>query len=92
MPSKRFVKTDAPTSPSSAELLSGTLGPTPGEENDITGSSDVSRAPVDADEDETEGVEMWNRSAPGGPEWGGPRGDEPTKFGDWARNGRVSDF
>lgn len=37
-------------------------------------------------------VEMWNKNAPVGPEWGGPRGQEPTKFGDWAKNGRVSDF
>jgi hypothetical protein len=92
MPPKRFVKTDAQISPSSAELPSGTLRPTAGEESDVVGGSDFKRAPVDADEDETEGVEMWNGSAPAGPEWGGPRGDEPTKFGDWARNGRVSDF
>lgn len=37
-------------------------------------------------------VDMWNKNAPNGPEWGGPRGYEPTKYGDWARNGRVSDF
>lgn len=37
-------------------------------------------------------VDMWNKNAPHGPEWGGPRGYEPTKYGDWARNGRVSDF
>lgn len=35
---------------------------------------------------------MWNPDAPSGPEWGGPRGYEPTKHGDWATNGRVSDF
>ena len=23
---------------------------------------------------------------------GGPRGPEPTRYGDWERNGRVSDF
>lgn len=43
-------------------------------------------------EKEREMVEMWNEDAPAGPEWGGPRGYEPTKHGDWARNGRVSDF
>lgn len=41
---------------------------------------------------EPEMVDMWNKDAPKGPEWGGPRGYEPTKYGDWARNGRVSDF
>lgn len=28
--------------------------------------------------------------APG--EVGGPEGPEPTRYGDWERNGRVSDF
>lgn len=26
------------------------------------------------------------------PETGGPKGPEPTRFGDWERKGRVSDF
>nr|WP_298688083.1 succinate dehydrogenase assembly factor 4 [uncultured Dongia sp.] len=26
------------------------------------------------------------------PEFGGPTGPEPTRYGDWERNGRVSDF
>jgi hypothetical protein len=26
------------------------------------------------------------------PEIGGPAGPEPTRFGDWERKGRVSDF
>lgn len=25
-------------------------------------------------------------------EIGGPRGKEPTRYGDWERNGRISDF
>ncbi len=25
-------------------------------------------------------------------EFGGPRGPEPTRYGDWERNGRCSDF
>ena len=25
-------------------------------------------------------------------EWGGPKGKEPTRFGDWERKGRASDF
>ena len=25
-------------------------------------------------------------------EWNGPRGPEPTRFGDWERGGRCSDF
>ncbi len=26
------------------------------------------------------------------PEHGGPKGPEPTRYGDWERNGRCSDF
>lgn len=37
-------------------------------------------------------VEMWNPDAPVGPEWGGPRGMEPTRHGDWAQKGRCTDF
>lgn len=44
------------------------------------------------EEYEPEMVEMWNKDAPAGPEWNGPRGYEPTRHGDWAKNGRVSDF
>lgn len=43
-------------------------------------------------EKEREWVDMWNNDAPSGPEWGGPRGYEPTRYGDWTRNGRVTDF
>ena len=25
-------------------------------------------------------------------EWGGPKGQEPTRFGDWEVKGRASDF
>ncbi len=28
----------------------------------------------------------------GGDEVGGPKGPEPTRFGDWERKGRCSDF
>lgn len=51
-----------------------------------TGSEEVER------EEEKDEVEMWNPNAPAGPEWNGPRGYEPTKHGDWAQKGRVSDF
>lgn len=33
------------------------------------------------------------RAAEGRPkELGGPKGPEPTRYGDWERNGRCSDF
>jgi hypothetical protein len=30
--------------------------------------------------------------AAGEVEYGGPKGPEPTRFGDWEKNGRCSDF
>jgi len=27
-----------------------------------------------------------------GPEYGGPKGREPTRYGDWEKNGRCIDF
>lgn len=44
------------------------------------------------DDYEPDLVDMWNKDAPAGPEWNGPRGLEPTRHGDWSKNGRVSDF
>lgn len=45
----------------------------------------------DADEEESseEYVDMWNEETG---EWGGPRGLEPTRYGDWERKGRCTDF
>lgn len=48
--------------------------------------------PEEQEEPEVEMVEMWNKDAPSGPEWNGPRGYEPTRYGDWSTAGRVSDF
>jgi len=56
-------------------------------------------APEDEQPDSTETlpeagelVDLCNPEAQAGPEYGGPRGYEPTRYGDWAKNGRVSDF
>jgi hypothetical protein len=32
------------------------------------------------------------QDADGSPEYGGPRGMEPTRYGDWEKNGRCIDF
>lgn len=58
----------------------------------VDGSSGSEQATPDGHIDPEDMVEMWNYDAPAGPEWGGPRGGEPTKYGDWAKKGRVSDF
>ncbi|XP_055642623.1 succinate dehydrogenase assembly factor 4, mitochondrial-like [Toxorhynchites rutilus septentrionalis] len=42
---------------------------------------------------EKEPLEPWpNNTNPNTGEVGGPRGPEPTRYGDWERKGRVSDF
>lgn len=41
------------------------------------------------EDDEGEGGDHVNKLTG---EVGGPRGPEPTRFGDWERNGRCSDF
>ena len=41
---------------------------------------------VDADSEDS--VEKETRPA----EYGGPRGKEPTRYGDWEKNGRCIDF
>ncbi len=37
-------------------------------------------------------VKIEPKSAPRPPEIGGPAGPEPTRYGDWERNGRCIDF
>lgn len=48
------------------------------------------------EEEEEEEMEEMLQDGPAGKEWGGPtRGGvlrEPTRFGDWERKGRCSDF
>jgi len=42
---------------------------------------------------EKEPLEAWpDNTNPNTGEVGGPRGPEPTRYGDWERKGRVSDF
>lgn len=41
------------------------------------------------EEESEEYVDMWNEERG---EWNGPRGLEPTRYGDWEKNGRCTDF
>lgn len=49
--------------------------------------SDASRPSVNPNP-----TEAGDRSGPGTGEGGGPDGPEPTRYGDWERNGRCIDF
>lgn len=43
--------------------------------------------------EEKEPLEAWpNNTNPNTGEIGGPKGPEPTRYGDWERKGRVTDF
>ena len=59
----------------------------PGKQDDAADAGDARHPdapqPLEAFENETN---------PRTGEIGGPRGEEPTRFGDWERKGRVFDF
>ncbi|KAL6972078.1 hypothetical protein U1Q18_031761 [Sarracenia purpurea var. burkii] len=50
--------------------------------------SEIKNKNQNEEEDEGDGVDMNKETG----EIGGPRGPEPTRYGDWERNGRCSDF
>lgn len=69
-----------------------------GETDLETGISNRSTTGVDTSDDQT-ALRMKEDTSEGGEhvnpvtgERGGPRGLEPTRYGDWERKGRVSDF
>lgn len=53
----------------------------------------MSKTETQAETKETEG-EAAESSTPENPprEYGGPKGKEPTRYGDWEKNGRCIDF
>ena len=60
----------------------------------MTGASTGTSA-ADASGSERAAAEPAEASTPNPevtPEIGGPQGPEPTRYGDWERNGRCSDF
>jgi hypothetical protein len=48
----------------------------------------VENQPDESEQVESEQVE----SEQGAEEYGGPKGREPTRYGDWEKNGRCIDF
>jgi hypothetical protein len=56
-------------------------------------TSDTPKPPPVGAESKAETPRDPKRATPVLPkEIGGPKGPEPTRYGDWERNGRVSDF
>ena len=59
-------------------------------------NSNTTDTALNNDDDDDEDMEEMFVEGPAGIEWGGPtRGGarpEPTRFGDWERKGRASDF
>ncbi|KAL7214128.1 hypothetical protein ACSBR1_026528 [Camellia fascicularis] len=58
------------------------------EESEIEEKIQNEKDNEDEDEDEDDDFDMNNETG----EIGGPRGPEPSRYGDWERNGRCSDF
>lgn len=61
--------------------------------NDQSAVNPAAKTPVDvrpASQVPTPGPHAPKTALP--PETGGPKGPEPTRFGDWERNGRCVDF
>lgn len=78
-----------------ARSLVGFEEPSPASEGRAAAAGAQSTVKLDAcgdeEEEETseEYIDMWNEETG---EWGGPRGLEPTRYGDWERKGRCTDF
>jgi hypothetical protein len=60
---------------------------TPMKTQDTAKESDSARADHDNDNDK-----VLKDSRGNGAETGGPKGPEPTRYGDWEKNGRCIDF
>jgi len=53
---------------------------------------DAARTDVDTTETATQTAKRTTTVNKPAKEFGGPNGLEPTRFGDWEKNGRCSDF
>jgi hypothetical protein len=66
-------------------------------EREPTGGADPAPVPGEPaqkgeSESDTAGPERKGGRPPGVEELGGPKGPEPTRYGDWEKGGRCSDF
>jgi hypothetical protein len=65
---------------------------TAAERSSTTGRAEATPdTPEDGPQPAPSGAQPGN-AGPTIPEIGGPKGPEPTRYGDWERNGRCSDF
>jgi hypothetical protein len=54
--------------------------------------SEEKKPPADRTPPASQGADAPTKPAKGPKEIGGPKGPEPTRYGDWERNGRCIDF
>jgi hypothetical protein len=54
--------------------------------------SEEKKPPADKTAPASKGADAPTEPAKGPKEIGGPKGPEPTRYGDWERNGRCIDF
>ncbi len=59
---------------------------------DTRKSADSDASPPPANRNRQPDANDRSRAGPGTGESGGPKGLEPTRYGDWERNGRCTDF
>lgn len=85
--SKRNLSSSAPQQPSEKSKVESFLSPPLS--NDRGVDLDEDKTKEGEDEGEDDGGVFVNKATG---EVGGPRGPEPTRFGDWEHNERCSDF
>ena len=86
-----------PAAATAMDQLKGTLSSLLGGSDALPDDEPVLKSACgDADEDDDDEMEEMFVQGPMGMEYGGPtrggRMPEPTRFGDWERKGRTSDF
>ena len=60
--------------------------------NGMARRGDAQRAPAEPRQERQPASRERERVQPTVPEVGGPQGPEPTRYGDWEKGGRCTDF
>lgn len=91
--SHNTTNTDANDQPQEAPKGSKRLAEFRKKLRETTPIDDLGEQPLHSSQSEDDPLPAFpNNTNPSTGEVGGPRGPEPTRYGDWERKGRVSDF